>query len=273
MLWAFIGFAFADRYLKAEPYVSCIAGIIMIFLVIQIERQIILSSKSDRILHAFRLIIGISMALIGTVIIDQRIFKEDIEREKMLTMDEQVSAILPGRAEELKKQIDEITTIILSKENERKAITTDVSKNPFVMAYERQVQRDTSKNPITTTIRKQVPNPKVSMLEPLDRNILAIREEKIKKDSMLLDLRPNVEKELKANVGFLDELHVMYSLVSKSGLSFCAWFIWFVFLLGLELFILASKWGEKDTDYDHMMKQQMDLHLKRIDLMGKQANL
>src|SRR5688572_14901021 len=48
LLWSFIGFAFTDRYLKGSSY-ECLAAIaIMIFLVIQIERQIILSSKANR---------------------------------------------------------------------------------------------------------------------------------------------------------------------------------------------------------------------------------
>lgn len=270
LLWAFVGYAFTNRYLKGEWYACIAAVVIMIFLVIQIERQVILSSKDHKVLHVFRLVIALAMALIGTIIIDQIIFKEDIERRKLTTMDEEVKKIFPGRAEELKRQIDEINATIQSKENEKKVIYDDVVKNPFVFAYERQVKKDTSSNPIVTTIKKQVHNPKVNLLEPLDKNISALRGEKMKKDSMLLTLRPIIEAELKTNVGFLDELKVMYALLSESLLSFCAWFIWFIFLLGLELFILVSKWGESETDYDRMMLQQMSLHFKRIELLNKQ---
>lgn len=272
LLWAFVGYLFTGRYLKGEWYSCMAAVVIMIFLVIQIERQVILSSKDHKVLHVFRVVIASAMALIGTVIIDQIIFKEDIERRKMMTMDAEVKKIFPGRAEELRRQIDEIDSTILSKEHEKKLIYDDVIKNPFVFAYERQVKTDTSKNPVITTIRKQVHNPKANLLDPMDKNILSLRGEKMKKDSMLLSLRPVIEAELKQNVGFLDELEVMFSLLSESLLAFCAWFIWFVFLLGLELFILVSKWGETETDYDRMMTQQMDLHFKRIDLLNKQQD-
>src|SRR5687768_1886823 len=64
LLWAFIGFAFTGRYLKGDSY-ECLAAIfIMIFLIVQIERQIILSSKGNRLLHVFRFVIAIAMALI-----------------------------------------------------------------------------------------------------------------------------------------------------------------------------------------------------------------
>lgn len=273
LLWAFVGFAFTSRYLKGEWY-TCILGVlIMIFLVIQIERQIMLSDKKNRLLHIFRFVIAMAMAMIGTVIIDQIIFKEDIDKRKLMTMDEEVKGILPGRAEELRRQIHEIDSTISSKEVERKAITDDVTKSPFISVYERIVHRDSLGNELVTIMKKQLPNPKVGLLEPIDKAIGSLRFEKAKKDSILLGLRPAIEAELKQNVGFLDELKVMYSLLSESGVSFAAWAIWFIFLLGLELFILVSKAGESETDYDRMMIQQMELHFKRIDLLGQQAKI
>jgi hypothetical protein len=272
LLWAFIGFAFTGRYLKGEWYACAVAMVIMVFLIIQIERQVILSSKDNRLLHGFRFVIAMAMALIGTVIIDQIIFREDIDKRKMLTMDAEVKKIFPGRAEELKKQIDEITLTIEAKELERKAITDDVTKSPFVPVYERTVQRDTALNESVTITKKSLPNPKVNLLGPLDKTIAELRLEKNKKDGVLLGLRPVIENELKQNVGFLDELAVMYSLLSESGVSFSAWFIWFVFLLGLELLILASKIGESENDYDKMMEQQMQLHFLKIQLLAKRSS-
>jgi len=271
LLWSFIGFGFTNRYLKGEWYTNVTASLIMVFLVIQIERQIILSSKDNRLLHLSRLVIALAMALIGTVIIDQILFKDDIAKKQLMTMDIEVNNILPGRASELRKQIEDINKTIGEKENEKKMINDDVAKHPFVTAYESQTQKDTSKNVITTIIRKQVLNPKVNQLEPLERSIIAMRKDKMKKDSLLLGLRPAIESDLKQNVGFLNELHIMYSLLSESGVSLAAWLIWFVFLLGLELFILVSKAGETETDYDRRMKQQMELHFKRIELLNKQA--
>jgi Domain of unknown function (DUF4407) len=271
LLWLFIGFAFTNRYLKGEWYESIIGAGLMIFLVIQIERQVILSSKDNRWLHVFRFIIAFTMAIIGTVIIDQIIFKDDINKRKLVDMDQEVKVILPGRAQELKRQLHEMDSTILSKENEKKLITDDVSKNPFSTVVEQITTYDSVGGKITSISKRKVPNPKVSLIEPMDRTILTLRKEKAKKDSLLLGLRPQVEADLKTNVGFLDELEVMYSLLIESVISLCAWLIWFVFLLGLELFILFSKMGEKETDYDKRMQQQMELHYRRIELLNKQA--
>src|SRR5690349_11686814 len=54
ILWAFIGFAFTSRYLDGRWYTSFFGMIVMVFLVVQIERQVILSSRHNRSLHFFR---------------------------------------------------------------------------------------------------------------------------------------------------------------------------------------------------------------------------
>lgn len=271
LLWGFIGFIFTARYLKGEWYSCIIASCIMVFLAIQIERQIILSSQKNIVLIVFRSLIAITMALIGTVIIDQMLFKEDIDKRKLLTMDEQVKKILPGRAEELRKQIAEINSAINAKEVERKSITDDLQQNPYVTVYERIVQRDTAQKESVTTIKKMVLNPKGDLLGPLDKAIKDLRFDKNKKDTLLLGLRPVIELELKQNVGFLDELNVMYSLLSESGVARFAWLIWVVFLFCLELLILVSKSNDPDNDYDRMMEQQMQLHFTKIDLLTRKS--
>ena len=55
----------------------------MIIIVIQIERQIILSVGKNVLVPVFRIILGIVMAIIGSVIIDQIIFREDVEKGKI----------------------------------------------------------------------------------------------------------------------------------------------------------------------------------------------
>ena len=280
ILWAFIGYSFANRYLKADLMFSLIAAGISVFIIIQIERQIILSHGTHRVSFFMRAIIAVAMAIIGSVIIDQIILKEDIEQQKIIMLDEKVRRVFPARAELLRNQIEEIDSAIVSKENERKELISDISANPFITVYTRSVARQEDVNPIQdsltretvtrTSTSSQIPNPKIALLEPLDLQIQNLRKEKLKKDSVMLVLRPAVEAELLANVGFLDELNLTISLFLESTVAFWVWALWFLLLFGLELFILVTKWGDADTDYDAMVRQQADLHFKRIALLGKQ---
>jgi hypothetical protein len=278
LLWAFIGYSFANRYLKTDLSYSLIAAIISVFIIIQIERQIILTHGTNKVSFFMRSIIAFSMAIIGSVIIDQIILKEDIEQQKIIMLDEKVRRVFPARAELLRGQIDEIDSAILFKEIERKELIKEISDFPTITIYNRKIERQEnaglpdslSRRTIkSTSSSSQIENPKITLLEPLDLQIQNLRGEKLKKDSLILVLRPVVEAELMANVGFLDELNLTISLFQESKVAFMVWLLWFLLLFGLELFILANKWGDSETDYDAMIKRQAEIHFKRIELLGK----
>src|SRR5690606_5616728 len=100
--------------------------------------------------------------------------------------------------------------------------------------------------------------------------LAALRVQKIKKDSILLQLRAAVETELRANNGFLDELNVMLSIINQSTMAMTVWLLWLLFIFGLEIFVLVNKFMGTESDYDERVKQQMDLHLRRIELLRSQ---
>src|SRR5690606_14036586 len=238
VLWAFIGYFFTDRYLLAGVYPSVIGAAIMVLIVIQIERQVILTPRNLLLPGLFRAIIAIIMAVIGSFIIDQIIFNEDIEHQKILMLDDKVDAILPKKAAEIRRQIAEVDSTILAKEHERKDLLDDIGKNPTVTIFARSVTRhnagtqnpDSLTSETVTRTSSQIPNPKIAFLEPFDEQISALRMQKMKKDSILLQLRPAVEAELMAHNGFLDELNVMFTIISRSRTALVVWILWFSFI-------------------------------------------
>lgn len=278
VLWAFIGYFFTDRYLLAGVYPSVIGAAIMVLIVIQIERQVILTPRNLLLPGLFRAIIAIIMAVIGSFIIDQIIFKEDIEHQKILMLDDKVDAILPKKAAEIRRQIAEVDSTILAKEQERKDLLDDISKNPTVTIFARSVTRhnvgvqnpDSLTKETVTRTSSQIPNPKIAFLQPFDEQISALRMQKMKKDSILLQLRPAIEAELMAHNGFLDELNVMFTIINQSRTALVVWILWFSFILGLELFVLVNKSRGSESDYEARVRQQMDLHLRRVQLLRQQ---
>lgn len=94
--------------------------------------------------------------------------------------------------------------------------------------------------------------------------------QKMKKDSILLQLRPAIEAELMAHNGFLDELNVMFTIINQSRTALVVWILWFSFILGLELFVLVNKSRGSESDYEARVRQQMDLHLRRVQLLRQQ---
>lgn len=265
---------------------GAIAGaVVMVVVIIQIERQIILSVRPSRWLLLFRGIIASMMALLGAIIIDQIIFKEDIELAQIKFTEQNVREALPGRTEDLRLQIQQLDSVIARKEIDRKELVDDISKNPTIRTVTTQNQPTTVTSSVTDSNRitrtnsrvvnttsttvGSIVNPKLEMLGPLDQQIAGLRMQKREKDSALLTLRPELEREIKAKVGFLDELKVMYSLVTDSGVALAVWLIWFFFLFGLEMLVLISKSTEKKNDYEETVMHQMNIQLKKLELLGK----
>lgn len=288
ILWTFVGFSFTFRYMNASIFESIIGGITFCIIIVQIERQIILNDTKNNSRYYIRGIIAITMALIGSIIIDQIIFREDIEQGKILTIDSKVNQILPGRQAELKSQINQLDTAINSKEAERKLLSDDISKNPTIKSY--NSISNTVAVPTTTTdsTRKtttsvklvhtnnlsisSIANPKIALLNPLDIQIVGLRAQKNKKDSILLTLRPMVEKEIKEHTGFLDELKIMFKILFDSGVALFVWLLWLVLLTGIEIFIMVNKIGALQTDYDLTIIHHMDLQKRKLSLLEKSGS-
>jgi Domain of unknown function (DUF4407) len=255
ILWSFIGYTFTKRYVHGGTWGSIAGAVVFVLIIIQIERQIILSINPTKWLYLARGIIAALMAIIGAIIIDQIIFKEDIDLEKITFIEARVKKALGPKTEELRYQIASLDTVIAKKNYEKALIVQEVSKSPTILVYStHQVMKEqtiTSTDPGTglpvtkktsaptsVTSSDNVANPKIGLIQPLQDNINLLSAQKANKENALLNIRPSLEKEISSKVGFLDELEVMYSLITRSGVALSVWLIWFFFLLGLEMLVL-----------------------------------
>jgi uncharacterized membrane protein len=289
IVWSFIGFSFASRYMHADLPVAVLVAVAFVVIIIQVERQIILSITPNRGLYFFRGLLAILMAIIGAVIIDQTFFKDDIDQAKLERVINRVNRILPEKTKELQKQISNLDSLISQKEIEKDTYISEVSANPYIDQFSSTEQPVTIKtrkllsngevreydSVVTRSLisKQQVTNPKFSIINGLDDQIIKFRDEKAKLEANLLSLRDSTESFLYNKSGFLDELDVIFEVLSKSPPAMIAWVIWFFFFLGIELFILFSKLWEGKNDYDELIVHQMNIHTKRIRLLDSRAGL
>lgn len=287
ILWSFIGYTFVQRYVHGGLWGSIVGAIVFVVVIIQIERQIILSVTPSLWLYISRGLIAVLMAIIGAIIIDQIIFKEDIELEKITSIEERVKKALPPKTEELRHQIASLDTALFKKENERLQLLSELEKNPTIKSVASQstptVVRSTTTDSTgnsttseqvknTTSVRvSTIMNPRQALVQPIEQNITDLRTQKSEKETALLNIRPKLEQEISSRVGFLDELEVMFSLISRSKVALGVWLIWFFFLLGLEMLVLISKINEKKNDYEETIMHQMNLQMKKLHVLAKMA--
>lgn len=281
ILWGFIGYSFAERYLHTEPIGSAIVAFVMVVIVIQIERQIILSYGKNWLVPAFRIIIGMVMAVIGSVIMDQIIFKEDIEKQKISNIQNEVNSILPIKTRELDFQINQIDSAINNKEAERSKIIDEITRKPFVKSTTSQTRhiplqingqggtrRDTIVRRTDYTLT-DVQNPKAELLPDIEDQVKLLRAQKSEKENSKINIRQEIEKELKGKTGFLEELNVLFSILFSSKIALFVWLSFFIFFLTIELFVLVNKFGERENDYDKIILHQRDIRLKMLEKLSE----
>lgn len=277
-LWGFIGYAFTQRYLHGDKYTCYTAAALMVIMVIQIERQIILSIGKNTWAYTFRFLIGIVMAIIGSVILDQVIFKEDVEKQKIENVQVSVNKILPLKTQELNQQIQQLDTLIQSKENEKAALINELGAKPTVPTYSSTTQRlkDSTTGEMLTKSKTEsiqpMRNPKWDLVPQIESQLKLLREQKTKKENDKLNVQQVLEDDLKSKVGFLDELKVLFSILFSSGIALFVWILLFCFFLAIELFVLVNKFGDTKNDYDKIIIHQMDIRIKMLEQLAEQNN-
>lgn len=287
ILWAFIGYSFVCKYLAAEWYYSILGGVLFVLIILQVERQIILSDSQSKWKYGVRAFIALVMAVIGSIIIDQIIFREDIKHKELFELNAQVDSLLPAKSRELKAQLEETDSTISRKETEHKILVAELTKNPTIQIIGTEKDKvpvttttvDSNKTAITKTVLVQktainttsVANPKMSMLAPLDQQIKELRIIKMGQENRIVKLRSEVEQEAKANSGFLFELQLMYKILRDSGPALFVWGLWALLLLGIEIFIMVNKMTHGETDYDATIQHHMELQKRKLRLLAMQT--
>jgi hypothetical protein len=273
-IWGIVGYAFTQRYLHGGTAFSITGALIMIILVVQIERQIILSIGKNHLTIAFRMLIGLIMAVIGSVILDQIMFKEDVEKAQIAKVQQDVSELLPLRTQELTLIINQLDETIRTKEKERSLLLEEIGRNPTInMPTSTTESKKDSTGRIVqtnqTVVSQSIPNPSLESLPSLTEQIKSLRDQKVKREDEKLKARQIIETELSSKVGFWDELKVLFSILLSSPIAFMVWILIFLFFLAIELFVLLNKYGDKNNDYDKIVLHQMEIRIKMLEKLNE----
>lgn len=272
ILWGFIGYAFAQRYAHLDGLGASIVSLIMIVIVIQVERQITMTIHKNNWGIGFRIVIGIVMAIIGSIILDQIIFKDDIEKKNISLIQADIDSIMPNSSREISLQIRQLDTLIFTKESERKNTIQDITNQPYITSYDQSTttSNDTLKPSISITkTSRQTQNPKVNLIPAIDEQIKQLRTQSLEKQDKLINLRTELEKEIKAKRGFLDELTVLKKILVEDNSALFVWVLLFIFFLSLELFVLVNKLSDNKLDYDKIISHQVSTKIKMLENLGK----
>ncbi|MCR5711521.1 MAG: DUF4407 domain-containing protein [Prevotella sp.] len=270
VLWGTIGYCFADRYINIESCALklCVALAFM-FIVLCVERVIILTVGKARLMSVMRVLLALCMALLGSCIFDQIIFRNDIQqaiqehRENVIgnTITKRL-AIYDGDIQRITQEMDSLSkaTIALNEELQKRPVI----KGTNVSTQEQVVGVDENGKP--QKVRTQTVNT-VTLANPLAEQLKANNDQIQIYSGQLEQLRldkkevaEKVREEMSQRApGFIEELEATLKVVSQSKVSLAFYIVLFCFLTFLELFVLTIKMGENKCDYELIVENQLSL--------------
>lgn len=272
VLWGTIGYCFADRYINIESCALKICvSIVFMFIVLCVERVIILTVGKARLMSIMRVLLALCMAVLGSCIFDQIIFRNDIHQAIQEHREDVISATITKRLAIYDSDIQRITQEMDSLSKATIALNEELQQRPIikgtnVSTQEQVVGVDEKGNP--KKVRTQTVNT-VTLANPLAEQLKANNDQiqiySTQLEQLRLDKKEVAEKvreeiSLRA-AGFIEELEATLKVVSQSKVSLAFYIILFCFLTFLELFVLTIKMGENKCDYELIVENQ--LYLKK----------
>jgi len=272
-VWLFVGFGFTWLYVNKNILWSLVTGFVSVIIVLQIERSIIVGNTTKTVLF-FRLIIGLLLAFIGAIVVDQILFKNDIElmkksKEYKAEVAESVSMEMGDineRKQILINQRDSLSGVVLQIQKEKDFTIAKNIQTVSVLDTTIGVWSETMKEQINKSYRNR------------NKDLAVIYVERIKNFDYLLDSLDNQASNIQINAqeyfeskrGFLTDILLLKKvLINKDSkknwyLGLIVYSIFFFLFLMIELFILVIKTGDPKTDYDVLIKFQESVKIKRI---------
>ena len=261
IVWSITGFCFAQRYIGLPIWGCILVSLVFVTIVVMIERLILLALHPTKKLATFRLVIAIIMAIVGSSIFDQTMFGKDIDKQMADTIELQTVDLTQKRVSNIDSKLMafQIEKDSLNKVNSE--LQADVNAHPWIIqksvtnSQDRLVVNGKIKvvnNPSVTT--NQVANPKQIAIAANNEKIKQIVLQENDLNKKKLTVEEDTRKECQANVGFLEELEAMVSIVTTRTVAGIFYVIFFLLLMSLELFVVTSKMGDEECDYELAIK-------------------
>jgi hypothetical protein len=272
VLWGTIGYCFADRYLNIEScFLKACVSLAFMFIVLCVERVIILNVGKAYAMGGMRFLMAICMAILGSCIFDQIIFRNDIQQAIQEQREEIISKTITKRLSIYDSDIQRISQEMDSLSEATIALNEELQKRPVIKGTNVSTQEQVigiDENGKPKKVKTQTVNT-ITLANPLTEQLKANNDQIQIYSTQLEQLRldkKEVAETVRAEIsqrapGFIEELEATLKVVSQSKVSLAFYIILFCFLTFLELFVLTIKMGENKCDYELIVENQ--LYMKR----------
>ena len=270
VLWGTIGYCFADRYINIEScWLKVCVALAFMLIVLCVERVIILTVGKARMMSFMRVLLALCMAILGSCIFDQIIFRNDIQQAIQEHREDIIKVTITKRLSIYDSDIQRITHEMDSLSKATITLGEELQKRPTIQGTNVSTQEQVvgmDENGRPKKVKVQSVNT-VTMANPLAEQLKANNDqiqiysnqlEQLRQDKKDIAQKTTEEVSQRAP-GFIEELEATLKVVSQSWISLAFYVILFCFLTFLELFVLTIKMGENKCDYELIVEHQLSL--------------
>ena len=282
LLWGIIGYTFANRYLNIHSIIGCLGtALVFMTIVLCIERIIILKDGGSKGIYIFRIAIAVCMALLGSFIFDQLMFRNDLEAKIKDNREKLIVETINTRMKVYDDDYRRISMSMDSINHVTDSLSAELQRRPYITLTENSITRGPATIDSLGNKRQEVSRTTTTShaANPLGMQVNANYEQIVSYNKKLDNLTKQkqvvdsvVREEFRDRpLGFMEELNASIAVISQSWLGFVFYLLLFVFLMFLELFVVSIKWGEDKCDYELMVLHQLEL--KQLTLKNSKQSL
>lgn len=261
IIWFTIGFVVSQRYIGISSLPGQLSVGLMFTLLVYLIEKIVILHTSGKAVVWFRLFIAVCMALLGSFILDQLIFRNDLE-----------NAIRDQETIKVQKQIDDLIVSknkqILKLKHNNDSIYNEIAKKPVIQKINTEtvnVPNGLDSNGVQQ-YRKVTNVQSVASENPLQEQARANEQRINQYQNDILQLEnKNVNDIVNDNIknkrtGFLEELKASWNVITSDSISITFYVLLFLFMCFLELFVVSIKlFKSKNCGYDMITKHNRDI--------------
>jgi len=253
ILWFINGYLLVRNVLEGNIFTSILTAFIAAFIIFLIERAIVMSNGSKPIFW-FRIFLGIIVASLGSISLDEVIFKNDIDNQVAYYKQSEVDSAVHKVESDYANQINLQQAIVNQKGFEWNQSLKDAKGEA---------------DGTTGSHQKQVGDITILKMNIADKQETDYNSE----NSKLLALKTSMETakekaKLKYEAGFkgnalLVRIRAMFDLIAKDKFMLGVYILFTLFLFCLEFLVVLIKIGSKNSiDEDLEKAREMLLRTK-----------
>lgn len=235
ILWFINGYLLVKNVLEGSVYIAILTAFIAALIIFLIERAIIMSNGSKPIFW-FRIILGFIVATLGSISMDEVIFKHDIDNQVATFKQEAIDNAISNVESNFQNQIAAQQSIVNQK-------ATDWNKSLKDAKDEADGRGGSGQKGVDKIATLKM---KIAEKQEADYNA-----ENNKLASLTLGLdKAKVEARLKAEADFngnalLLRIRAMFDLIAKDNFMLGVYILFTLFLFCLEFLVVLIKIGSK----------------------------